>query len=195
MGLRRVLFPVLAAAVLAVSACSAPAPVTEADHPTTDPAPGPTRPAWYGTDFDENGCPVPAKGADLDVWPDAQAFLQTDALSDDWCFYSTISYIEYYAIPKVPTASWGTDVRDALEPYAWSFDPIDDDSPDWSWINDYPSGSEAGFTDGEVSGAIVVVDAATSEDIRLKHDYFITLATGFGGDWKEGDEIRVLGFW
>ena len=195
MGLRRVLLPFFAAAVLAVSACSAPAPVSGTDHPTTDPAPGPVRPAWYGSDFDEDGCPIPAKGADLDVWPDAQAFLQTDSLSDDWCYYSTISYIEYYAIPKVPTASWDADVRDALGPYAWSFDASDDESPTWSWITDYPSGSEQGMDDGEVQGAIFTVDSAETQDVESTQQYFETLATGFGSTWSVGDEVRVVGFW
>lgn len=196
MGLRRILLPFVAAAVLAVSACSAPAPVSGGGGGGDTPAPpAADLPAWYGTEFDADGCPVPVKDADLDVFPDAQAFLQTDALPGGWCFYSTISYLEYYAIPKVPSASWGAEVRDTLEPYAWSFDPIDDDSPSWSWITGYPSGSELGFEDGNIDGAIFTVDSAGADDVGQTKEYFATLATAFGGDWALGDQIRVVGFW
>jgi len=195
MGLRRVLLPFVAAAVLAVSACSAPAPAGNDGGGDTPAPPAADLPAWYGTDFDADGCPVPQKGADLDVFPDALAFLQTDELPADWCFYSTISYLEYYAIPKVPSASFGADVRDLLGPYAWSFDPIDDESPTWSWITDYPSGSEVGFEDDHIDGAIFTVDSASTQDVESTQEYFVTLATGFGGKWAVGDEVRVLGFW
>jgi hypothetical protein len=151
-------------------------------------------PAWYGTDFDANGCPVPAADADVDVFPDAPAFLQAE-VPDGWCMYSTVSYLEYYAIPAVPTGDFGAEVRKALEPAGWEWDAADDDSPQWSWLVVYPHGAQEGFEDDAVDGAIFTVDSATTDDLDTYQIWFSSLVHAFGGDWAEGDPIRVLGFW
>lgn len=161
---------------------------------TTDPGPVADRPGWYGTNFDANGCPVPVEGADLDVFPGAPAFLQAE-VPEGWCMYSTVSYLEYYAIPAVPTAEFGADVRKALEPAGWEWDAADDDSPQWSWLIVYPHGSQEGFEDDAVDGAIFSVDSATEDDLSTYQIWYMSLVHAFGGDWAEGDQIRVLGFW
>jgi hypothetical protein len=181
------------AAAFLLAACSSPAPTTGGGEPTGDPAPAVDLPAWYGTELDADGCPVPQADSGLDVFPDAAAFLQTDVPAG-WCMYSTIDYVEYYALPAAPSAAFDGDVRAALGPAGWEFDAADDDSPQWSWISAFPAGSEQGF-DGAVDGAILSVDSATSDDIDNYRIWFASLVGAFGGDWKAGDEIRVLGFW
>lgn len=180
------------AAALFLSACSSSAP-TGGGTATDDPAPVVDLPAWYGTNLDANGCPVPQADSGLDVFPDAAAFLQTDVPAG-WCMYSTIDYVEYYAIPAAPSAGWDTEVRAALRSAGWEFDASDDESPQWSWITAFPAGSEQGF-DGTVDGAILTVDSATSDDIDNYSIWFTSLVGAFGGDWSAGDQIRVLGFW
>jgi hypothetical protein len=190
--------PVLPALVLAVAllatACSGPGTGGGGDGGQPTPPPAADLPAWYGTDLDGNGCPVPASGAEIDVFPDAAAFLQTDVPAG-WCMYSTIDYLEYYAIPAVPSDSFGADVRAALEPAGWEFDAADDDSPQWSWISTAPAGAEEGFEDGYVDGAIFLVDSATADDLDTYQIWFMSLIHAFGGEWSTGDRIQVLGFW
>jgi hypothetical protein len=189
---------VLCAAAVAVAltlgACSAPAPVTGGGDPTTDPVSTADLPGWYGTEFDADGCPVPVADADLEPFADAAAFLQADVPAG-WCMYSTLSYLEYYAIPAVPDHGFGGDVRATLEPAGWEWDAIDDDSPQWSWLIVYPHGSQEGFEDDAVDGAIFTVDSATEEDLDTYQIWYMSLVHAFGGDWAEGDQIRVLGFW
>jgi hypothetical protein len=191
---RRPSLLVAAAVVVALSACSAPGPDPVFVPGTELPTPAAEVPAWYGSEFDVNGCPVPAADADLEVFADAAAFLQTE-VPDGWCMYSTVSYLEYYAIPAVPTAEFGAEVRRALEPAGWEWDATDDDSPQWSWLIVYPHGSEQGFEDEAVDSAIFTVDSASEEDLDTYQIWFISLVHAFGGDWAEGDQIRVLGFW
>lgn len=191
---RHLVLPFLTAAALALSACSGPSQDGGGGGGQTgQPAP-PDVPAWYGTDFDANGCPVPAADADVDVFPDAPAFLQAE-VPDGWCMYSTVSYLEYYAIPAVPTGDFGAEVRKALEPAGWEWDAADDDSPQWSWLVVYPHGAQEGFEDDAVDGAIFTVDSATTDDLDTYQIWFSSLVHAFGGDWAEGDPIRVLGFW
>ncbi|MGN6502564.1 MAG: hypothetical protein ACTHKX_06640 [Pseudolysinimonas sp.] len=195
MAPRPVLITLLAVAALAVSSCSSPTPISGGggDGGGT-PAPAPADlPAWYGTQLDADGCPVPQADSGLDVFPDAAAFLQTDVPAG-WCMYSTIDYVEYYAIPAAPSAGFDADVRGALGPAGWEFDAADDDSPQWSWITAFPAGAEKGF-DGSVDGAILTVDSAASDDIDNYSIWFSSLIGAFGGTWSEGDQIRVLGFW
>jgi hypothetical protein len=198
MRISRLVAPVVLAAGLVLAGCSSPAPVSGgggSDGGSDAPVPPATNlPAWYGSDFDAAGCPVPTADSGIDVFPDAAAFLQTDVPAG-WCMYSTIDYLEYYAIPAAPAASFDSDVRAALGPAGWDFDPTDDESPQWSWIAKFPSGSEEGFEDGAVDGAIFTVDKATADDLDTYQIWFAGLVHAFGGDWAEGDQIRILGFW
>ena len=191
---RLVLIPLtVASAGLLLAACSAPAPTPGGGGGSPEPAPVVDAPAWYGSDFDADGCPVPAAGAPIEV-ADAAAFFQADVPAG-WCTYSSTEYTQHYAIPNSKGTDFGADARAALEPAGWTFDAADDDSPQWSWITAYPAGAEEGFEDGAVDGAIFTVSSATQEDIDTYSIWFSGLPDAFGGSWAEGDEISVLGFW
>lgn len=187
---------IIAAAGVLLAGCSTPTPSPSGGGGGGDeqPAPAVDLPGWYGTDLDGDGCPVPTSDAALERFVGAGDFLQAE-VPDGWCVYGSTDYTEYVAIPVPPVDDFGADVRAALEPAGWQFDAADDDSPQWSWINAFPSGSEAGFDDGAVDGAIFTVDSATQDDIDTYSIWFGTLPTAFGGAWTEGDKISVVGFW
>jgi hypothetical protein len=185
---------IVAAAGVLLAGCSAPAPNPGGGGSDDPPAPVVDLPGWYGTDLDSDGCPIPVGDAALERFAGAGDFLQAE-VPDGWCVYSSTDYTEYVAIPVPPVDDFGADVRAALEPAGWEFDAADDDSPQWSWINAFPPGSETDFEDGAVDGAIFTVGSATQDDIDTYSIWFGTLPTAFGGAWSVGDEISVLGFW
>lgn len=185
----------LGAAALLLAACSTPAETPGGGGGEPEPAPPAVdQPAWYGTDLDADGCPVPASGAQVETFTGAADFLQAD-LPDGWCAYTQTEYTQHFAIPVDPSGDFGAEVRAALEPAGWEFDAADDDSPQWSWINAYPAGAEEGFEDGAVDGAIFTVDSATEDDLSTYQIWFLGLPDAFGGTWAEGDPIKVVGFW
>jgi hypothetical protein len=181
-------------ALVLLAGCTAPAaPVGGGDvdpDPTTAPV---SQPAWYGTDLDVDNCPVPAAGVALEI-VDADGFIQVGAPAD-WCVYTSTEYTQYYVLPVESGTDFGSEVRNVLEPAGWEFDAADDDSPQWSFVTAYPAGAETDFADGAVDGSIFTVSSATTDDIDTYRIWFSDLPTAFGGDWAEGDEISVLGFW
>lgn len=185
----------LAATAVLVAGCTAPSPTPGGDG-GDDPVDTPVsieQPAWYGSDRDDDQCPVPQAGVALER-VDIDEFLQVGAPAN-WCTYASTEYTQYYAIPLESGTDFGAEVREVLEPVGWAFDAADDDSPNWSWITAYPAGSEADFTDDNVDGSIFLVDAATQDDIDSYRMWFSSLPTAFGSDWAVGDEISIVGFW
>jgi hypothetical protein len=194
---RRLAVPFLvAAAGVLLAGCAGPTPAPGGDGGDggDQPVPAVDLPGWYGTDLDANGCPVPAAGAEIEAFAGFGEFAQAEVPAG-WCAYTHTSYTQHFAIPADPSADFASEVRSALEPAGWEFDAADDDSPQWSWINAYPAGAEEGFDDGAVDGAIFTVDAATADDIETYEIWFTGLPAAFGGDWAEGDPIKVVGFW
>jgi hypothetical protein len=185
----------IASAAMLLAGCSSPSPTPGGDggnDQTEAPAPV-NQPAWYGTVLDDDNCPVPAVDATI-VRLDLDEFLQTSTPAG-WCTYGSTEYVQYYALPVSSGTDFGAEVRSALEPAGWAFDPADDDSPQWSWATEWPEGTADDFEDGGVDGSIFTVPAATQDDIDTYSIWFSGLPTAFGGDWAEGDEISVLGFW
>lgn len=180
-------------AVLALAGCSAPTPSAPVDTPEEPTAPTGPVPAWYGDTFDDAGCPVPGAGAQVAQVADPAAFLTTD-LPAGWCLYKSTDYTQYYAIPATEVEDPGGDIRAVLEPAGWAFDPLDDGSPQWSWITAYPESAAADFTDGAVDGAIFVTDAISADDMDSYDLWFSSLTASFR-DWTEGDYVAIVGFW
>lgn len=184
-------------AALLLSGCSGPVPPPvdsgDSGDSSGSPAPAPADvPAWYGDSFDGDGCPIPRDG-DLQVAADPAALLKTD-LPDGWCMYKATDYSTYFAIPSTKAPDFGADVRAALEPAGWTFDPADDDSPQWSWITAFPDGAAEGFEDGAVDGAIFVTGAISQDDIDTYSLWFSSLTDAFA-EWAPGDAVSVVGFW
>ncbi|MBX3194207.1 MAG: hypothetical protein KF727_03785 [Microbacteriaceae bacterium] len=182
------------AAGLVLAGCSTPSTpvVDDPETPDTPSVPAGPVPAWYGDSFDAAGCPVPS-GSDLAAVADPAAFLGA-SLPDGWCFYKSTSYTTYYALPATEVDDPGTDVRAALEPAGWAFDPVDDGSPQWSWITSFPEAAAADFSDGDVDGSIFVSSAVTADDIDAYTIWYSSLFSSFG-DWSEGDYVAIVGFW
>lgn len=180
------------AAGLALVGCSGPAPAGPVDTPADPVTPSGPVPAWYGSSFDDDGCPVPS-GAELERDTDPAAFLGAD-LPDGWCLYKGTEYTTYFAIPATEVDEPGAAARAALEPAGWAFDAADDDSPQWSWITAYPEAAAADFSDGAVDGSIFVVPQISADDMDTYALWYGPLASSFG-EWSEGDYVAILGFW
>jgi len=178
--------------------CSSPSPSgggQGGDGGSEDPADAPVtldQPAWYGEDRFDDGCPVPVAGVPVER-ADIDEFLQVGA-PDHWCTYKSTDYTQFYVIPVQKGTDFALEVREVLEPVGWKFDPADDDSPEWSWIQQYPPGSEEGFTDGAVDGAVLVLESVTEDDLSRRM-WYSRMPTAFGADWEVGDEVQILGFW
>ncbi|MEZ5191033.1 MAG: hypothetical protein R2717_09605 [Schumannella sp.] len=118
--------------------------------------------------------------------PGPTAFLGA-SLPDGWCFYKSTSYTTYYALPATEVDDPGTDVRAALEPAGWAFDPVDDGSPQWSWICLLPRSCRRGLLGWRRRRLdLHVSSAVTADDIDAYTIWYSSLFSSFG-DWSEGD--------
>lgn len=180
------------AGCVGISVPGSPPPAQGEDDPAVS---GPAGPGTGST----ADCPDPGAGArvELATAEAAQTLLQV-ALPETWCLYKSTSYYQFYALPFPTTSTddFGADVRAALEPAGWSFDPLtpEDEPSEWSWITGYPAGSEAGFTDGAIDGAIFTTPSLTEEQYSGKYVWYAAMIDTFGV-WPTGAPVAIVGFW
>lgn len=194
-ALRSTAAVLLLAAGLSGCAAGPSAPVVDpVATDTTEPAPvsGP-RPAWYGDDVDGRGCPVPPSGAPLAVFDVVEKLLGIP-LPNGWCAYRSVTYSQYYLIPSTIDPGFPAQVRELLGPVGWAFDAADDDSPHWSWINDFPeSALQVGFPDPDIDGAILFSTALTEDEGSSRQLWFGPLISTFA-DFELAGYVAILGF-
>ncbi len=152
------------------------------------------RPGWYGESFDARGCPIPDAGAPLAVFDEGESLLRVP-LPDGWCVYKSVTYTQFYIIPSTIDPGFDAQVRALLDPAGWAFDPVDDGSPDWSWISSYPEGAlSLGFTDGDIDGSIFFTTSLTEDQASGRRLWYDALLRTFG-DFELGGYVGILGFW